>query len=213
MSFEFGSLIPEEQRYKLPSNFIYFENKLLYANILHMFNKLNLFYKPSIKYDKQKQIIELRYNYEEITDNTFNLYIVRFKVENNKIITIETINKKNINFKFSIPILALSLCILLISYDFSYLRLFSSPGKKRGLDYCLICYYQKFGFQPVGTTYETDSFIRDFKNAQKVAKSLGETYVPQNISSCQMIVDRQTLEETVYNMIKNNDICKTYLKL
>ena len=141
-----------------------------------------------------------------------------FKIsnENKKVIAVSGIKKYDEELRFTIPILALCFCIILIKYNFKYIILQAIP--KIGIDYCLVCYYQKFGFQPIGNEYTVKSFLDSFENAKIVFGEIYDTdtvnkYKPFNIMSCDMTVDRETLSKNIYNMLNDNDICKKFLIL
>jgi hypothetical protein len=84
--------------------------------------------------------------------------------------------------------------LILIRYDFEWMELTAIP--ENGKDYCLICYYQKLGFQPVGCKYNVESFLKSFDMAIKMIKNIDTSdieYKKLNINMCKMVVDRSTL--------------------
>lgn len=174
--------------------------------------------------------IGLLYNYYNdndsisFRDKTSNKRIFEIKIshENDNIIAISHVKKFTEELVFTIPIFALCLLIFTIKYNFKYMTLTVKP--EEGIDYCLLCYYQKFGFQPFKNTYHDKSFLKAFNEIiEEVIKLEREDkndicydksnldYDPSNIESSIMYVDRNTLLQNVYNMIKNNDICTKYL--
>ena len=80
-----------------------------------------------------------------------------------------------------------------------------------------MCYYQKFGFQPIHNEYRSVSYLNNFNEAvhfmRLSQRNSNIQYRPYNINTSEMIVDRETLSKNIYNMIKDNDICNKYLGL
>lgn len=158
----------------------FYKNIRLKTCIENTFKK----YKYELKIDidiSKNDTDNVNYLYTIKNLNKSRLYELRICYTNNEL-TLDTLKKYvPANYQFPIPILAMCLCLSLIDHNPDVYKLSATQGHN-GLECCLLCHYQKFGFQPVKD-------IIDFKNQTEM-----EAKIP-------------VLSKKIPDILSDNNIC------
>lgn len=125
---------------------------------------INYIYKIGNKNKSRLFVININY---EISDNVLNLN--------------SAIKYVPMEHKFSIPILSMCICHSLTLHNTQIYKL-SAVLNHAGKEYCLLCHYQKYRFQPIG------------KNC-----TLGQ--------QLEMTADISILSNNIYNELKGHKLC------
>jgi hypothetical protein len=104
-------------------------------------NTITKYYNLEYKKDKDTYVIRS-------INNNYRMYVLSFTYDNQNIIISSLKKYTPEDYKFRLPILAMCICLTLIKYKTTNYML-EAIRSHDGLESCLTCYYQKFGFQPI----------------------------------------------------------------